>query len=1660
MQALQEGHSSTVELLLKFPLAFASEHGDTDAVRDMIHNGSQVDTSDLKGWTSLMYSSCKGHTDIVRLLLDNGASVNTVSQQGETSLLLASEHGHSDIVRVLLQRGAKVNVCTPNGRTALIHASLKGHTETVRVLLESGAEVDVREVGGWTTLMVASDKGETDIVRLLLEAGAKVNLSDKANGRTALIQASQNGYTDLVRLLLKAGAEVNLPAHNGATALMLASETGHVDTVKLLLESGANVDLAEQEGTTSLIIASQNGHTDIVRLLLQTGADVNVLTEVGRTGLIMASLNGHTDTVRVLLEAGAEVNLSTQDGRTALIGASMEDHTDVVRLLLETGAEVNLPAHDGTTSLMIASHKGYTDTVKVLLESGAEVDPTSQPYGSSLIFASQNGHTDITRLLLETGAEVNLCGHNGRTALIQAAWCGHTDAVRVLLKFGANVDLAAKEGVTSLHIASQYGHTDVVRLLLEAGAEVNLATQDGRTALLMASVQGHTNIVRVLLETGADVNLATDDSKRSLILASENGHTDIVKLLLEAGTEVNLYGQRGITALTEASHQGHTDTVRVLLESGAKVDVADMIQHDTAVITAARNAHWNTIRVLVERGADVFKTNDHKENAVIYLAFGIYQDKWACVFLEKIFHSTTFDALVTNDYGICIASVMLVGALLHNMPVSNSFVDVFSKMRSASIDILQRCLYGYLPEGFHHAIQSGSDSVFAPYQGVEGKISLHTLGTAIVCKLPISALHWLTPQHRDYLTNMLGQTPLHLLAMENHQLTDMEERIVVIVEQLGFSFSDRDNNGRLAYHIACMWGNDQFLQYAEHLDPEIRTHLSAEDHLGEVCLNYRYSILNTVCYTVGTPLMGNYIIQHPINTNPAQHNKYAGFSSLFESHFSKHMQLQELQSLMEPLREISVVEKDIVSLFTDTDKGIVNLGSRQHQYWILTVIELLEIIGREMGKIDLLFECEPEVKGSVQEYTKCGALDELDVSMKLVNMDKNVEIKLHSPPEDTHSLTARLTNLSERIWRRFRCFNTSSLEFCTTFWSVFTESLRRKRVVKFLNRTGLVIENYKKKHGFVAMLNVSCKVNRNMHQISIDLAPCVESDQLYGYTALLRHRYYNNKLENPANIPCFELSSSKLDWAFLKYVPLEVLCGYTLVKLLRSLAHTFQAEDGRVYTAEDILPSYMLKTALLWVLDPEDKFEKVYFELSKEGILQNEVTRSYSADVHQLCSILRHHSIDYNTQIDSFLQETASTNTNVFLLPYIQAVFHAMSQDPAFQIHTYLVNLWDELQQYLKENKMKLLHNKAAGIYGLKIIRVLVRIDNIQRDAMQCDKALQSEKTRLVKLVQEFLQICQSPRTNCEHQQHEPVENCPEKEHSKLKKMDTIVGKCVSNPDSLSVEERILPYVLVTQCRELRVQNGIDLTQIREEVYGGSLLNPDTAEIGQDETIYSREFYTQAEVENITQASIDQTSYPDCEQLQGESNENYQEKEESMLKNLGVIHDKCVSNPGSLSVKERILPYVLVTQCRELRVQNGIDLTLMREEVYGGSLLNPDTAEIGQDETIYSREFYTQAEVENITHTDVDHIIYPDITEETARKCRVWAIRILRLLPHLLQYREREGDGNFSPPLAYRESRGDHKTGVVNYYLPAQLVYPKDKALTIGLCQALGALLQ
>ena len=639
----------------------ALARGELEIARTLIQNGTNVNTVDSAGFSSLYRAAQSSHRAVVELLLEHqidvnfhaghvnplhvvaqngelficwlllkhGADVASKIQEGWTALHIASRYGHSGIVEKLLVHGADVNDQNKDLWTSL-HLASTGHLDVVQTLVRHGAALDKTNADQETALHIASRFGNVEIACFLIEQGANTRSKDKG-GHLPLDIASLHGYLDLVEIFEKIGMDVNIRNADYQTPLHLASGPRYLEVAHFLIEHGADVNCCDNRGCTLLHTAACNGHLDIVRLLLDHELSVQTRNGSNETPLILASFGGHLEVSRYLLEHHADVNSFSDGGWTPLHSASQNGHINVVQLLLDNGASVNAQKVDLCTPLHLASACGYLKVAELLIGWDARVDVQNGDGRTPLNLASGRGELEASRLLIKSGSNVNLQDNMGCTPSHAAARNGHLSLVELLLDSGADIDIQNKSGNTPFDLAQENRKLDVAGFLARLSGNlvaldiVGLApskaelqdihpdeivgqhiddspssdnNSDETNSLHFASVNGLVDLARQLLDGGADVNERDELLQTPLDVASRQGELLIAKTLLIYGADVNSRDNIGWTPLHTAARCGHSDVVQLLLDNGTDVNCTAR-EGETALHIASGCGNLEIVRLNV-----------------------------------------------------------------------------------------------------------------------------------------------------------------------------------------------------------------------------------------------------------------------------------------------------------------------------------------------------------------------------------------------------------------------------------------------------------------------------------------------------------------------------------------------------------------------------------------------------------------------------------------------------------------------------------------------------------------------------------------------------------------------------------------------------------------------------------------------------------------------------------------------------------------------------------------------------------------------------------------------------------------------------------------------------------------------------------------------------
>ena len=337
-------------------LVKASRLGDVDKVRDLIKNGTKVNSRLDNGVSALLAASLENQLEVAHVLIEHGADVNDVPIGLRKWALSASGIPSTD--KELFQSASR-------GDTALLASVRRNNIELTKLLLSAGADPTLNNHEGEAPIFLAASVGSASIIQALLDKGVDPNTLEtekltvsmtntlQVMGRnTPLVTAAQNGHMSAVKVLLAEGADVNHKGFLNKTPLLWASERGYTTVVELLLAEAADPNINDVEGLTPLMVAARSGNTPIVEMLLKRDADPNKIEvpdvpgsggksfgNTGMTALIYAARGGHDEIVRQLIEAGSNVNAMSRRGETAMREASSHGYKDIVQLLKVSGAQ-------------------------------------------------------------------------------------------------------------------------------------------------------------------------------------------------------------------------------------------------------------------------------------------------------------------------------------------------------------------------------------------------------------------------------------------------------------------------------------------------------------------------------------------------------------------------------------------------------------------------------------------------------------------------------------------------------------------------------------------------------------------------------------------------------------------------------------------------------------------------------------------------------------------------------------------------------------------------------------------------------------------------------------------------------------------------------------------------------------------------------------------------------------------------------------------------------------------------------------------------------------------------------------------------------------------------------------------------------------------------
>lgn len=199
---------------LAFPLHFACEEGNTNAIDVLLSYGTNIDVRDNDGRTPLFCAMLKRQYSVVDMLLKRGANMFLYDEKnnGIIDYICYS----INLLRILLDNGFPINSKDLNSRTLLHHLcdSSEYSMDFLNAILAENPDVDVQDNKGETPLMLAAKRRHHLFVKSLVERTRNIDVKNNS-GLAALDIALYFQRDAIVKLLIESGSNfdcTNTPA--------------------------------------------------------------------------------------------------------------------------------------------------------------------------------------------------------------------------------------------------------------------------------------------------------------------------------------------------------------------------------------------------------------------------------------------------------------------------------------------------------------------------------------------------------------------------------------------------------------------------------------------------------------------------------------------------------------------------------------------------------------------------------------------------------------------------------------------------------------------------------------------------------------------------------------------------------------------------------------------------------------------------------------------------------------------------------------------------------------------------------------------------------------------------------------------------------------------------------------------------------------------------------------------------------------------------------------------------------------------------------------------------------------------------------------------------------------------------------------------------------
>ena len=364
--------------------------GNTETVKFILSNTSDINLKDDDGNTAVNIAAKCGNVDLINLLCDNGADMTLTNDNNDDIGLMAIYSKDVNVVEVLYDKNFVFNA---------IHVFVALKTDVVDIIMffarnnipmiQSMAHIACFH----NSIFCLNEFVCNDIFANYIKA------TDNNGDTPAHIAVRKKNY-NCTRILTHKDVDFYSENNFRQSPMSIACDNDDLLCLSTMLKHKCD----KNYNTKLLMSTVHDKHFNCAWILLKYGVDnidEMIVTSIGLryNALLCACDNADISCLLLLLENGANPNSEYDDGSTPIMYAILKNSVECAQLLHDYGADLNVADNNGITPAYLAAENGFIDCMEFLKKNDSVIDIRADNGLTPYKIAEKNDHTLICELI-------------------------------------------------------------------------------------------------------------------------------------------------------------------------------------------------------------------------------------------------------------------------------------------------------------------------------------------------------------------------------------------------------------------------------------------------------------------------------------------------------------------------------------------------------------------------------------------------------------------------------------------------------------------------------------------------------------------------------------------------------------------------------------------------------------------------------------------------------------------------------------------------------------------------------------------------------------------------------------------------------------------------------------------------------------------------------------------------------------------------------------------------------------------------------------------------------------------------------------------------------------------------------------------------------------